>query len=213
MWLKFRQTHFPLRQGQTLIGRSPYCSLVISSGRVSREHAIVILTGSTLELEDLGSSNGTFLNGKKIQERRELALGDAIRIGTEFLEVVEVGSDERARAKTYDGENYEATREDEPTTSTHDDALSVLESLVAAASDAQRYESLAPMIEKAVNSMVDEYKRGALELDEPRAIRLAACVARVVSWFPNGSRDAWRDHVEGALKPYGLRLSSRPPAP
>src|SRR5690606_41240410 len=43
-WLKLHDMRFPLRLGETLLGRSPYCSIVLNDNLVSRQHAVVHVT-------------------------------------------------------------------------------------------------------------------------------------------------------------------------
>lgn len=71
---------FTLRKEITIIGRREDCDLRIAVGDVSRKHCRVIQTDDSIEIEDLGSSNGTFVNGNKVQ-RSALAAGDTIQIG------------------------------------------------------------------------------------------------------------------------------------
>jgi len=63
------------------IGRSPTCSLQLESGQVSRQHAELVRQGPTYLLKDLGSSNGTILNGKPVQEPAALINDSVIAIG------------------------------------------------------------------------------------------------------------------------------------
>jgi hypothetical protein len=58
-----------------LIGRGKHCDFVISSGKVSREHAVIVREGSDYFIEDLGSSNGTWFNKQRVK-RRKIADGD-----------------------------------------------------------------------------------------------------------------------------------------
>jgi pSer/pThr/pTyr-binding forkhead associated (FHA) protein len=75
-----------LAEGELVIGRSSYCSLVLEHVSVSRVHASLRIRGERIELQDLGSSNGTFVGGKRIKEPTLVQPGDAIKIGT--LELV-----------------------------------------------------------------------------------------------------------------------------
>lgn len=75
-----------------VIGRDSKCELVLTSPRVSRRHAAVRRAGGAAEIEDLGSSNGTRVNGHALVAREPRALrdGDLIEIGGLAL-VVAVG--------------------------------------------------------------------------------------------------------------------------
>ena len=86
-WLKVRDMRFPLRLGETLLGRSPYCSIVLNDGLVSRQHAAIRVTRDSVLVEDLGSRNGTWVNRQRVSEPRPLSPGDRIEIGSHVLEV------------------------------------------------------------------------------------------------------------------------------
>ena len=64
----------------TVVGRREDCDLRIPLGEISRKHCRLVRDGDVLRLEDLGSSNGTFHNGERIQESI-LSAGDTIQIG------------------------------------------------------------------------------------------------------------------------------------
>ncbi|MEY2936634.1 MAG: Transcriptional regulatory protein EmbR [Pseudomonadota bacterium] len=87
-WLKHRGTLFPVLHGDCLLGRSPGCLIVLGSERVSREHAVVRRIHSGLQIEDLGSRNGTWVNGARIRYPTVLQPGDEILLGEDLLEVV-----------------------------------------------------------------------------------------------------------------------------
>jgi len=70
----------PLNADQTIIGRRSDCSLRIPSPLVSRQHCALKLQGERLLVKDLGSSNGTFVNGAKVKQR-ELQSGDTLGVG------------------------------------------------------------------------------------------------------------------------------------
>src|SRR5918997_1222109 len=72
----------------TVIGRDPAgAQLVIDDPEASRRHASLTPSGSGATVEDLGSTNGTFVNGQRISGAQEAGAGDEIRIGTTVLEV------------------------------------------------------------------------------------------------------------------------------
>ena len=87
-WLKHKGTFFPVHQGDSLLGRSPECLIVLASERVSREHAVVRRIHCGLEIEDLGSRNGTWVNGTRIRRATVLQQGDEVQLGEDLLEVV-----------------------------------------------------------------------------------------------------------------------------
>ncbi len=72
---------YPLRPGGTLIGRGMGCAIVLSDAKVSREHARIDLNTDGATIRDLGSLNGTFVNGRPLAEPRRLQPGDVITIG------------------------------------------------------------------------------------------------------------------------------------
>jgi len=57
---------FSITREMTVIGRRQDCDLMIPLGEISRKHCRLIRDDETLRLEDLGSSNGTFHNGKRV---------------------------------------------------------------------------------------------------------------------------------------------------
>ena len=67
-----------------LIGRGKHCDLIISSGKVSREHAAIVRDGTEYFIEDLGSSNGTWYDKHRIN-RRQIHDGDEYYICSEKL--------------------------------------------------------------------------------------------------------------------------------
>ena len=74
--------------GPVLIGRSPDADLVIADDFVSATHARVSVTENGPVLEDLGSTNGTLLNGQPVSRAMPLSSGDAIELGRNRIEVV-----------------------------------------------------------------------------------------------------------------------------
>ena len=70
----------PLSQGTNIIGRAD-ADISIDRTEVSRCHARIVIQGTTATIEDLGSKNGTYLNGERLQQPALLASGDEIWIG------------------------------------------------------------------------------------------------------------------------------------
>jgi len=71
-----------VKKDEFLIGRSPNCNLCVGSTSISRKHCLIKRSGSEVTIQDLGSRNGTLINGKKISEETALSSGDEITIGT-----------------------------------------------------------------------------------------------------------------------------------
>ena len=69
-----------LTQERTTVGRRPYNDVVIDNLAVSGEHAVIVMSGDDVELQDLGSTNGTYVNGKPIK-RQLLRNGDVVEMG------------------------------------------------------------------------------------------------------------------------------------
>ena len=92
---------FPIEEGENVIGRwdpdagaFPEIDLDAEDvdAKISRKHAVIYREGNNLELEDLGSLNGTFVNrGPRLKEgeRHPLKTGDEIVIGKTFLKLTE----------------------------------------------------------------------------------------------------------------------------
>jgi pSer/pThr/pTyr-binding forkhead associated (FHA) protein len=95
---KYQGGEYPLADGQEIvIGRSSELDMVLVEEMVSRKHARIALADGTISIEDLGSTNGTFVNGEKVQQGT-LREGDRVLIGTNILKVVAAPQDAEARA-------------------------------------------------------------------------------------------------------------------
>ncbi|MHC1683905.1 MAG: FHA domain-containing protein [Clostridiaceae bacterium] len=77
-----------LLQGDFTIGRKPKNSLVLNDPFVSGNHAKIYLKNNEYILEDLGSTNGTMINGELINEKTYLTIDDEIKIGELIFKVV-----------------------------------------------------------------------------------------------------------------------------
>ncbi len=70
-----------------LVGRAPECKLRPNSDMVSRRHCVIKLGDGEATIRDLGSRNGTMVNGERITGERELRTGDKVRVGPLEFEV------------------------------------------------------------------------------------------------------------------------------
>lgn len=71
---------FPVTRSSTTLGRGEECTLRIPVDRVSRRHCELIQNNGHLLIKDLGSSNGTYVNGKRVVEAK-LKAGDRLQVG------------------------------------------------------------------------------------------------------------------------------------
>ncbi len=69
---------YPLR-GATIIGRHSECHICVNADGISRKHAQIDAEATGLVVTDLGSSNGTYVNGKKV-EKADLSVGDELKL-------------------------------------------------------------------------------------------------------------------------------------
>jgi len=80
-WIVAGGRRIALVDRETLIGRDPAAAVHLDAGGVSRRHARIVIDGSEVTLEDLGSKNGTTLRGELITMPSALRDGDEIRVG------------------------------------------------------------------------------------------------------------------------------------
>lgn len=78
-------TPFPITGDEAVIGRHPDCQIQLDSNMVSRRHARVFREGGKLFVEDLGSGNGTLLNGGRVTTATALKNGDRVKVGPVLL--------------------------------------------------------------------------------------------------------------------------------
>ncbi|MBD65636.1 MAG: GGDEF domain-containing protein [Halobacteriovoraceae bacterium] len=98
-------TIFDLLDGETVVGRSPDCTIPLEFQGISRRHFKVNVFDEEVKVEDLGSSNGTFVNNTKIEGQVSLSKGDMVKLGAIALKYLPKGDTERL---TYDKLHEEA---------------------------------------------------------------------------------------------------------
>ena len=90
---KYQGGEFPLRPNrEIIIGRSSDLDMVLVEDMVSRKHAKITTDEHVVTIQDLGSTNGTFVNGEKVR-KADLKDGDRILIGTSIIKIVFVDGD------------------------------------------------------------------------------------------------------------------------
>lgn len=99
--LRYLQHDLELSEGQFEIGRSAGCQLSLDDPLVSRRHAILVVSGDAVTIEDEQSRNGVMVNGERIGSATELHDGDRIVIGSQELTLLGPSSD-----RAGDGSNF-----------------------------------------------------------------------------------------------------------
>ncbi len=79
--LEGKTERFAVGLGDHDVGRLPQCPIYIQGPQISRRHAVLHVTAGAVVIEDLGSANGTFVNGKKITGQHPLVNDDHVQFG------------------------------------------------------------------------------------------------------------------------------------
>ena len=74
-------------EGGVLIGRSSDCQLLLEDDYVSTRHARITRSATGYQVEDLGSTNGTFINNQRLTQPTPFGIGDTLRIGRTLMSV------------------------------------------------------------------------------------------------------------------------------
>ena len=77
----------PLGSAPVLVGRAPTCTLVIDDDYCSARHCRIFAENGQWKVEDLGSTNGTYLGNQRVTDPVPLRRGDQVRIGATTLEL------------------------------------------------------------------------------------------------------------------------------
>jgi pSer/pThr/pTyr-binding forkhead associated (FHA) protein len=81
--LRHRGRDVDVTAGTIVLGRAADSGVVLDDRLVSRRHAVVVVSGDQVTIEDLGTRNGTIVNGERIVGKVELHVGDRMLIGAE----------------------------------------------------------------------------------------------------------------------------------
>ena len=82
---------YRIEEAEQKLGRAPQCDIIVEDERASQQHAIIIYSGHGHEIQDLNSTNGTYVNNHRI-ERALLRDGDLIQLGETIFEYLSLNS-------------------------------------------------------------------------------------------------------------------------
>lgn len=121
--LRYRNAEIPVLKPELVVGRTADADIVIESTLVSRRHAALRLEDGELSVEDLGSRNGTYVNGRATEGRTPLGVGDKVLVGDHELAIIEVEHAPRSRQVA----TAQRTREQKPMSAGRDGAFAAEE--------------------------------------------------------------------------------------
>lgn len=191
-WLRHRGTAYPVHRGDCILGRAPHCFIVLSTEMVSREHAVVRLVGDSLEIEELGSRNGTRVSGRLVEGKKRLEPGDVIEIGGERLEVIRRVS--KDQTETQQGEAPE-----DPASKAQRNILELIEELAARASESSDRTAMISTIQGLVDTLVQSTQRSSRPLSRGESIRLVSIARVVAGWTQNDTLRPWSEEIAKSL--------------
>ncbi len=197
-WVKYKGTRFPIRRGETILGRSPYCSIVISDDLVSREHCALRLTSEGLTVMDLNSTNGIRVNGELVKGVKSVQPGDVLTVGTALLQVVRMDT-LTSRARTTTRSDLSIPKELESTvTLTQENSLELIETLLKNASAQGKEARIANVVRRAIDELVLKLTRAGRS-DATTRKRITETVDELQGWFADGSFDEWAEETKTKL--------------
>lgn len=85
-WLTFKERRVLLADGENLVGRDAACPVWLDASSVSRRHARIRVRGAQATIEDLDSTNGTFVDGQRVTTAVPLDDGQRLRFGRVTVE-------------------------------------------------------------------------------------------------------------------------------
>ncbi|HMR06725.1 MAG TPA: FHA domain-containing protein, partial [Polyangiaceae bacterium] len=176
-WLEYRGMRHRMHDGETLVGRGSRVAFFLDEASVSREHAVLRRTGDVVMLTDLGSSNGTFVNGEQITGSHKLEIGDHVRLGTADLTFgVTRGVSPSSISPGIELIEQRSVARPVMDLSTEPafGSIEVLETLVANPDNAESIEELSTMVRSSVDRLVDSADRGRVKLGDLERARVIA---------------------------------------
>jgi pSer/pThr/pTyr-binding forkhead associated (FHA) protein len=197
--LRYRGTTHRVTAAETLIGRGDDCGIRVDHAKVSRVHAQLRLHDDQLEIADLGSMNGTRVNGQRLLGPRRLKSGDVIKLG---VETIEVFSDEAPVISV----RTPVPITNPPTTEPMEALAAALDTLEVVEAMLSSYDLTERPLETArtVRTLLDEALEGFLaegtRIDHPTAERIARAVSQLGELAPSDTTGPWVDRVAERVK-------------
>jgi len=196
--------------GRYVLGRAADADIqIVNDPNVSRRHVRLIVTSDVVEVEDLGSSNGTFLDGKLVQHPMRMPVGGKLRVGSEEFELRRLRPARRRRESATtspdipvirppiieDGSAPEAaTRQETPVDMVYDQVVSLLDK--GRVEDAKRF----------VDPLLGLLELGHRPLQQPALERVSVLAIGVAE----GSREGrYLDWIIGEHRRRGRLMSPR----
>ncbi len=220
-WLRYRGTRFPVRRGEYVLGRSPYCSIVVSNALASRQHCTIQLTSDGLTVVDLSSRNGTTVNGEKLEGRRTLEAGDIVRIGSDAIEVLSTDTGMQATGPQQVASPSQDTQprlggcipsldalrslasafDDDSSTVTDQDTIRLMTELVEATDVLPNRQEKVIMLQTSIGAVVQARLQRGQWFEGRDVDRLRQAISTMAGWFPDGRLDRWSADLNQALGP------------
>ena len=205
-----------MRRGEYILGRSPYCSIVVSNALASRQHCAVRLNASGLSIVDLGSRNGTSVNGERLREERTLHPGDIIRVGSDGIEVLLTdGQSGRHTHQTESTERHDTqprldasssrpppgsqSFDSEESSTTAHATLDLVVALVEAYQQLPNRCENAPTVRRAIDIVVEARLHSGAGFQAAEIEQIEHSITALTSWFTDGSLDRWAQDTLTAL--------------
>ncbi|MFO1019308.1 MAG: FHA domain-containing protein [Planctomycetales bacterium] len=198
-----KSQNFALDKDEAFVGRLPECEIQLDSNMVSRKHARVFRDGGQFFIEDLGSGNGTTVNGERLAGRRALIHADRIKIGPMLL---------RYEAKATSGGGQGSTYSDSPDSATfgiqlsNDDAHAT--QIMGALTNASPLGSLQVRPEAKLKGVVEITRSlaGVVDLDT----LLPKILDTLFGIFPQADRGCilLHDDVANKLRPKAIKRAA-----
>jgi hypothetical protein len=185
--LKIGARTLKLSEGKLDVGRMADCWLTLDDDLISRCHARFHVGAALVELEDLGSRNGTYVNGERLDGKIELHHADKLRIGRELITFVALDGDE-------------------------DEASDAMRNTIGPGENAKFPSLIGALVEKSLSmgkvkeaeryalALINQLNSAQVEVDHPTAVSAISCLIALAEKTSGG---LWIDRV------YKLHASNR----